>query len=277
MLKFPEIDIVGDIMAEVAEIEVLPRFKNLSIGDINTKSSADDLVTTADVAAETRLTDALSKLMTGSLVVGEEAAFKDPNVLEYLKSEDAPVWVIDPVDGTMNFSSGYSEFGMVVALVYKGETVSGWLYKPTTKGMILGEKGSGAFFKGKDYRKQLHVSKVEDLSKMIGAVGRNVGFKDKNLVEPLYWGSAAYNYMLIISGNADYSAYRTKTIKPWDHCAGILLHEEAGGYTAFIDGGKYQPLMDVRNIISAPNKEAWEYLAKNLYAGTGKIKRGNLL
>lgn len=98
-------------------------------------------MTTADTETEKRLTNELTALLPGSLVVGEEAAFKDPAVLDYLK-EDKPVWVIDPIDGTMNFAYGRSEIGVVVALVYQGETIAGWLFNPVYKIMIMGEKAA---------------------------------------------------------------------------------------------------------------------------------------
>ena len=257
----PDIQKVAEIIKTISEQEVLPRFNHLSVSDVDTKNSTEDYVTTADTQTEKRLTAELTALLPDSLVVGEEAAFKDPSVLNYLK-EDKPVWVIDPIDGTMNFAYGRSEIGVVVALVYKGETVAGWLYKPVYRRMILGEKGGGAWYEGK----RMKVAGVKDLHKMTGSVGRRVAFKDERLPKPAWWGSASFGYMMIISGGAHYSAYRTKIIKPWDHAAGVMLHTEAGGYTAYVDGKVYVPTVGVNHLISAPDKEAWEYLRDNLCA-----------
>ena len=99
---------------------------------------------------------------------------------------------------------------------------------------------------------------------MSGVVGRNVSFKDSFLPKPVCWGSAAFGYMLLITGCVHYSAYRTGTIKPWDHAAGVLLHAEAGGYSAFVDGTPYAPFMSKKHLISAPDKDAWEYLSRNI-------------
>ena len=256
-----DLDKVSGIITTISEQEVLPRFKNLSVSDVGTKDSSEDYVTTADTQTERRLTEELTALLPESLVVGEEAAFKDPAVLDYLK-EDKPVWVIDPIDGTMNFAYGRSEIGVVVALVYKGETVAGWLYNPVFKRMIMGEKGCGAWYEGR----RMKVAPVAEFHRMTGSVGRRVAFKDGRLPQPAWWGSASFGYMMMISGGAHYSAYRTKIIKPWDHAAGVMLHTEAGGYTAYVNGTKYAPLMGVNHLISAPNKEAWEYLRDNLCA-----------
>ncbi len=252
---------VADIIKTISDQEVLPRFNHLSVSDIDTKNSSEDFVTVADTQTEKRLTEELTALLPDSFVVGEEAAFKDPSVLMYLK-QDRPVWVIDPIDGTMNFAYGRSEIGVVVALVYKGETIAGWLYHPVYKRMIMGEKGGGAWYENR----RLKVAEVTDLHKMTGVVGRRVAFKDERLPKPVWWGSACFGYMLIISGGTHYSAYRTKIIKPWDHAAGVMLHQEAGGYTSYVDGASYTPLIGANHLISAPNKEAWEYLRNNLCA-----------
>ena len=252
---------VAGIIKTVSEQEVLSRFNHLSVSDIDTKNSSEDYVTTADAETEKRLTSELTALLPNSLVVGEEAAFKDPEVMNCLK-EDKPVWVIDPIDGTMNFAYGRSEIGVVVALVYKGETVAGWIYNPVFNRMIMGEKNGGAWYEGR----RMKVAEVSEIHRMTGSVGRRVSFKDKRLPQPAWWGSASFGYMMIISGGAHYSAYRTKVIKPWDHAAGVMLHAEAGGYTAYVNGEMYAPLVGANHLISAPNKDAWEYLKENLCA-----------
>ena len=257
----PDLDQVAEIIKTISEQEVLPRFNHLSVSDVDTKNSSEDFVTTADTETEKKLTAALTALLPESLVVGEEAAFRDPAVLNYLK-EDKPVWVIDPIDGTMNFAYGRSEIGVVVALVYKGETVAGWLYNPVFKRMIMGEKGSGAWYEGR----RLKVAETKEFHHMTGSVGRRVAFKDNRLPQPAWWGSASFGYMMIISGGAHYSAYRSKIIKPWDHAAGVMLHAEAGGYTAYVDNKPYMPLIGANHLISAPSKDAWGYLRDNMCA-----------
>ena len=257
----PDLQQVAEIIKTISEQEVLPRFKNLSVSDVDTKDSSEDYVTTADTQTEKRLTKELTALLPDSLVVGEEAAFQDPSVLDCLK-DDKPVWIIDPIDGTMNFAYGRSEIGVVVALVHNGETVAGWLYNPVYRRMIMGEKGSGAWYEGR----RLKVAEAKEFHRMTGSVGRRVAFKDDRLPKPAWWGSASFGYMMIVSGGAHYSAYRSKVIKPWDHAAGVMLHAEAGGYTAYADGESYVPLVGTNHLISAPNKDAWEYLRANMCA-----------
>lgn len=258
-MKTPDLNQVSDIIVAVAESEVMPRFTHLSVSDVGTKDSPEDLVTVADTETEKKLTERLKDLLPHSAVVGEESAFRDPSVLDALNGED-PVWIIDPIDGTTNFAYGRPEIGVVVALAQKGETVAGWIYNPVKKCMLMGEKGAGMALRGK----RMHVAVPENFRSMSGVVGRNVSFKDSFLPKPVCWGSAAFGYMLLITGCVHYSAYRTGTIKPWDHAAGVLLHAEAGGYSAFVDGTSYAPFMSKKHLISAPDKDAWEYLARNI-------------
>src|SRR5690349_21342761 len=109
----PDIDRVSAIIREVAEAEILPRFRRLQQSDIREKGPGD-LVTVADEVAERRLTERLRDLVPNSLVLGEEAVAADQRVLGRIFEED-PVWIIDPVDGTSNFASGKPAFGVIVA------------------------------------------------------------------------------------------------------------------------------------------------------------------
>jgi len=254
-MKMPDFQKVDEIIRLVAEEEVMPRFNRLEVSDISTKNSPGDLVTVADVRAEKRLFELLPALVDGSVIIGEEAVFADDSLYRLL-DEDAPVFIVDPIDGTANFTDGKPEIGIVVALAYKGETVAGWIYNPVKKMMLSGEKGSGAFAEGK----KCAVSAPADFAWMHGAVGRNVFFDDAMKAAPAYWGSASFNYALITTGAADYSVYRTACIKPWDHAAGVLLHAEAGGYAAYADGTAYRPFPEHKMLIAAPDKTAWDFI-----------------
>ena len=80
-------------------------------------------------------------------MVGEEAVAKDRAVLDRL-GEPAPVWIIDPLDGTANFASSRTPFCSIVALAVSGVPVAGWIYEPLTRDMLVAEKGGGARFNG---------------------------------------------------------------------------------------------------------------------------------
>ena len=95
---------IADLLAEVARVEIVPRFRALAHGDWREKGPGD-IVTIADERTEAALAPRLQALLPGSVVLGEEAAAKDPSLFDLL-SGDHPVWIIDPIDGTANFAEG---------------------------------------------------------------------------------------------------------------------------------------------------------------------------
>src|SRR3546814_8953683 len=103
----------------------------LLISDWISDVCSSDLVTVVDVAVEKRLTARLTDLLPGSLVVGEEAVHAEPALMDQLAS-DAPVWILDPIDGTRNFAHGCPVFAIMVALAQGGESIAGWILDPVS-------------------------------------------------------------------------------------------------------------------------------------------------
>ena len=228
---------VEAIIREVAEAEILPLFRNLAKGDISTKSGPNDLVTVADVAAEDALTPRLTELVPGSVVIGEESASKDPSVFDAFKG-DAPIWIIDPIDGTRNFVNGKAEFATMVALVVGGATRAAWIYPPIDGSCAVAEEGSGAFWHGA----RLASKTDTPLGSMTGTYHKNYMPKEwARIIEPNLKSlgktgpahCAAYVYLRLSSGEADFGLHGK--LMPWDHCAGDLMLREAGGGNYFID------------------------------------------
>ncbi|MBT4464600.1 MAG: inositol monophosphatase, partial [Rhodospirillaceae bacterium] len=143
MNSFPDNKRVIDIIEAAAVDEIMPRFQHLSGDDIREKGPGD-LVTIADLNAERYLSEHLLELVPGSCVVGEENADADPDVIKQIQG-DAPVWIIDPVDGTGNFSRGQAPFVVIVAYVEGGVTKTGWIHDPITGETIHAELGKGAW------------------------------------------------------------------------------------------------------------------------------------
>ena len=120
-------DKIAQIIREVAAEKITPRFRQLEKHEISTKSGPTDLVTIADLEAEEDLTRIFKDILPGSHVIGEEAVSKGSVDLSAIGTEEGYVWVIDPVDGTLNFAEGNEKFGTIVTLVKNGVTVQGWI------------------------------------------------------------------------------------------------------------------------------------------------------
>ena len=147
MRKSLDFDRVGEILREAADTLVCPRFRRLDEAAISIKSHQNDLVTIADLEAEIFLTRELTALLPGSRALGEEAVYQDPSSKAVLDT-DAPVWIIDPVDGTANFARGSTAFGIIVALVRDRRTVAGWIYDPLQQRLFTAEAGAGTWSGG---------------------------------------------------------------------------------------------------------------------------------
>ena len=139
----PDLEQVAAIIREVAQDELLSRCQALAKGEIWEKPRGGT-VTIADMESERRLKSALSDLVSGSVVLAEEDAEENPASIECLK-EDAPVWIVDPLDGTKNFAAGNDAFAIIVAYFHQGAVRAGWILEPATGRIAIAEEGSGAW------------------------------------------------------------------------------------------------------------------------------------
>ncbi len=263
-----DVERVSALIVEAAAEEILPRHAKLAAGDVREKAPGD-LVTIADEAMEHRLTAELRALLPGSVVVGEEAAARDPAVVQRLDTEDL-VWVIDPVDGTANFAKGEGDFGVMVALVAEGETVAGWIHDPVGARMATAERGSGAWLDGKRQRvSDVPVDPAELSGTLLAGyygdkeLGRRVQER-RALVRALKSRRcAASEYLRLATGEMHFALF-TK-LMPWDHAPGVLIHGEAGGYDAYLDGGKYRPARIAGPaLLLTPDAASWQALHDRL-------------
>src|SRR5262245_811852 len=145
-MKAIDVNAVAALIAEIAAQEIQPRFRRLAAHEQREKSPGD-VVTIADERAEAALTPRLLDLVSGSIVIGEEAAAKDPELVKRL-SHDQIAWIVDPVDGTANFAEGKTDFVSMVALVRGDELIASWIHLPTSGKTAIAERGAGARFDG---------------------------------------------------------------------------------------------------------------------------------
>ncbi len=251
MISLPDFSQVDALIREVAELEILPRFQKLAEGDIREKKPGD-LVTIADEGAERYLAPRLQALIPGSVVVGEEEVATDPSVLDRLQGEGT-AWVIDPIDGTANFAAGRPLFAVMVGIVRNGETLAGWIYDPPRKRMATAQKGAGAWL---DDGSRLKVQKPEGKGIANNRLIRRLG-KNADLVDPqgLDYRCAGHEYLALCTGRAHYVLHTR--LHPWDHVPGELMHREAGGYSARLDGQPYSPRISDGGLLLTPDGESW--------------------
>jgi len=260
---------LGELMKEVAEREILPRWKHLATGEIISKATPTDpgdLVTVADREAEVFLTARLPALVPGSVVVGEEAVAQTPSVLDALQ-ESAPVWLVDPIDGTKNFAAGSGPFGVMIALVQRGELLLSGIYLPLEQDLYLAERGAGATRNGQRFRARPTSSAVLTGTVykrlMPDAVRAALNERPESVVFADSPQCAASEYTAIARGERDFALYYR--LHPWDHAPGVLILSEAGGVAEHPAGGHYSPLGTEPMLLITPDRERWERARRALF------------
>lgn len=221
---------VEAVIRQVVAAEVVPRWRALADGDIAEKTGPHDLVTTADRCAEQRLAERLTALLPGSVVVGEEAVSADPGVVDLLGG-DAPVWVVDPVDGTAAFVRGEDGFATLVALVHRGEPLASWTYAPVRDLFATARRGRGAHLDGTRLRTRREEGPLRLwTSNPVFRTDAERAALDRltaagSVCTPCTCAGLAY--LDVARGLTDGVAFFWES--PWDHAAGLLLATEAGG------------------------------------------------
>jgi fructose-1,6-bisphosphatase/inositol monophosphatase family enzyme len=264
----PNVKTVISIIREVAAAEIMPRFRNLGADDVAAKGSPSDLVTTADIEAERRLSAALMRLRPGSAVIGEEAAEHDPTVFAAFAGT-SPVWLVDPVDGTRNFAHDKPCFAVIVAYCLGGETVAGWIHDPVADATVWAARGGGAWIEDAAGERPIRAAAPRDLERMTGSLGwrlarRIKAQRESGLTMPgriVRYGCVGREYMDLAGGALDFALYTR--LKPWDHAAGVLIHREAGGFSRITDDlTPYRPAPGIQQttLLLAPDEAAWQAL-----------------
>lgn len=233
---------VEETIRAVVAAEIVPRWRRLAAQDIVEKNGPHDLVTTADRLAEERLTERLTALLPGSVVVGEEAVSADPSVLDRLLGEE-PVWVIDPVDGTSAFVRGDPGFSTLVTLVRGGVPLASWTYAPQLGLLATARRGQGAYLDGKRLRTatareplRVWISNPVFRDDAERAALARLAASGTECVPCLT--SAGLGYLEVARGISDAVAFYWEA--PWDHAAGLLLVSEAGGVSVTAGGKPFQ-------------------------------------
>ena len=272
-----DIERVGEIIAQIAEDEILSRHGKLHQTQISTKSGPHDFVTEADIAAEERLEKALKEVLPEAGFIGEEGVARDGSILSVLEHDTGSYWIVDPLDGTRNFIEGRDEFGSVVALIRQGEIVGAWIYGVLERKIAMASKGDGAFWDGTmlgpiigrtDLTKD---SAFKDLNgyRAIGALGAEHARLGKTLLEDFNTDPArcsAYAYINMARGLRDFGLFARLNV--WDHAAGVLLLSEIGGQAKFVGThAHYEPRQSIgQPMLVAPSPDVWDAVEAKLLA-----------
>lgn len=211
-----------------------------------TKSSPHDFVTEVDKACQEVIFDFLSQMYPDSSFLGEEtvAPGADAATLAAQEADRRFLWVVDPIDGTLNFIRGLPACAVSIGLVVAGEAVVGVIYDPMRDEMFTGIQGKGAMLNEAPVR----VSDVDDLSTALLASGFPTGaYRGKNAEQirrfgqharnVRAFGSAALHLAYVAAGRLD--GFWENDLNAWDLLAGAVLIKAAGGEITDAKGAPY--------------------------------------
>ncbi len=184
------------------------------------KKGPRDFVTNSDKKVEQILIKELSKKKFS--VISEETG-------TIIKEDKNNYWIIDPIDGTINFLHGIPHFCISLAYINNNEIISGVIYDPIKNEIFYGEKNSGSFFNNQ----RMRVSKKNKFEEcLFGSNLESLNIKNPELNSRVS-GSAALDLAYVACGRLD--GFYQKNLNIWDICAGILIITEAGGKISPVD------------------------------------------
>jgi myo-inositol-1(or 4)-monophosphatase len=197
-----------------------------------------DIVTEADKMSEDLIIETIKRNFPDHGILSEES----PAITGAGKLR----WIIDPLDGTTNYSHGYPVFCVSVALENEGTIVLGVIYDPMREDMFVAIRGEGAYLNDK----KLKVSSVNNLSRSLLATGFPYDIRDSKENNLDYFNAMAINVQAIRRAGAAaldlaylaagrFDGFWELKLKPWDTAAGCLMVEEAGGVISDIAGQKW--------------------------------------
>lgn len=248
--------------AQRASVTILERFRELEHGTpiARTAKSRGNYVTEADLAAEMMILELLRSEFPDIAVLSEETASTAENW------DRGWLWVVDPIDGTSNFSRGIPSFAVNIALCHDGEPVLGLTHQPVTGAEFFATAGGGLFVNGE----RAAVSPVTELSECLMGIGLGYDYERSKMLLTLLtemWpgvmtiqniGSAALGLAYASSGRFD--IYVHSLLYPWDMAAGIVQIREGGGLV--LDRQGEQVTIYSEGIIAGAVKPVQEFAAK---------------
>jgi fructose-1,6-bisphosphatase/inositol monophosphatase family enzyme len=259
-----DIEFVDDVLGAVGRAELMPRFGRLAASEVFSKSSAFDVVSVADRAAEQAITRAVLARYPEAVVIGEEAADAEPAILRQLDTAELAL-VVDPLDGTKNFVSGLPLFAVMAAVLRAGRVVAGVIHDPVTDTSAVAVEGGGAWLRrGGVTERRLRVAAPAPVAEMEAVAGtqfvaeplRGVLAANLGRLGSHTWlRCAGHEYRMAAAGHCHLLTYHR--LMPWDHAPGWLLHREAGGYSAHFDGTPFQVGRMSGGMMCAPDEASW--------------------
>lgn len=208
--------------------------------EVSSKSTVNDLVTEVDKKSETAIINIIRETYPDHFILSEEVG--------EMKTASSTKWIIDPIDGTVNYANGIPICCVSIGVEQDGEMILGAVYNPFMNELFVAEKGKGATLNGIP----IHVSAKADVatSCLVTGFAYQWADSDNNPLQVLErvikagipvrrLGSAAIDLCWVACGRFD--GFYEHHLQAWDSAAGFLIVEEAGGKVTNFSGQRYSP------------------------------------
>ena len=227
--------------------------------DIETKSNPNDLVTNVDKATENYLYETIHHNYPNHQVIGEEGHG------HHLKDTSGIIWVIDPIDGTLNFVHQKENFAISIGIYHDGRPYAGFVYDVMKDELYHTKVGEGAY----ENNRQLKLIQNTNLKTSI--IGINPNWLTKAVVSDIFapivsdarsaraYGSAALEIISVAKGQL--AAYLTPRLQPWDYAGGLMILNEVGGIGTNLLGESLE--LNRPNSILMANEKLHEEILNN--------------
>ncbi len=203
------------------------------------KKGPSDFVTNSDLRVEKIIIEELRKAKPNYSIISEEKGLE-------ICADKENLWIIDPIDGTINFLHGIPHFAISIALKSRNEIISGIIFDPIKDEIFFAEKDNGAYFNNH----RIRVSKKNDIDSCLFGLGGK--FNNEPKFTNRKSGCAALDMAYVASGR--YDGYFQKNLKIWDIAAGIILIKEAGGMINEINLDKIEDLNVIASSVNISAK-----------------------
>ena len=251
-----DLDVIQDLARLAGHRELLPRFKQIGYS----LKADGSIITEADLAVDEFLRTELTQRWPGVNFLSEEMEPEEQQAM--IDDTSKPFWCIDPLDGTSNYAAGVPIFGICIALIENGQPVYGLIYDPVQDECFYAIRGKGAWVNGMRLKRRKLEFGMERAIALVDFKRLTPQLRERLVSNPPYAsqrnvGSCALEWAWMAARRGH--LYLHGAQKLWDMSAGLLILEEAGGFTQTLAGEEtFRCSLTPRSVIASPYEPLFE-------------------
>lgn len=241
---------VFQLVKKVGREELLPRFAQVA-GSLKADGS---LVTEADIIAQKKLAEGLLQLLPGSVVLGEEMTASEQ---AHCLSSGQPLWCLDPLDGTSNFTAGIPYFSISIALIENEQVIFGVVYDPVRDELFDADLSSAGQLNGVAVKAAADNTALKESIALVDFKRLPAALSARMVSEPAYrsqrsFGSVALDWCWLAANRVQ--VYLHGQANLWDYAAGQFIFQRSGGFSSTLAGDEiFRPELVTRSCVGAGN------------------------